>query len=233
MNEVLKKFLNECGFECIDDIKWAHAVNNVKYLEQALNDPKVGFLEVDISLSNSGEPIAAHYQDESDLTFANLLNKVKQSDKGIKLDFKDQRALLPCLQQLEASELQQPVILNADVLSVKDAPPATIEASEFIKLCRQNYPKGLLSVGWRTNENSVYSAEDIDEMLRACEGLNEVSFAIRASALPHSWENIKKLIEKERYTLTIWSAQPINKELKGWIIKNTDPQKCFYDFVNN
>jgi hypothetical protein len=233
MNEAIKEFLIKRKINNIGGIKWAHAVNDVKYLEQVLVDSHINFLEVDISLSEKGEPVAAHYSDESDLTFANLLNKVKQSSKGAKLDFKGQKALLPCLQQLEVSELQHPIILNADVLSVKDAPPATIAAEEFIKLCRHNYPKGLLSVGWRTEESSVYSAEDIDEMLRACEGLNEVSFAIRASALPHSWENIKKLIEKERYTLTIWSAQPINKELKGWIIKNTDPQKCFYDFVNN
>jgi hypothetical protein len=46
-----KNFLMNRNLKGIGDIKWAHAVNNTKYLEQALNNADVHFIEVDISLS--------------------------------------------------------------------------------------------------------------------------------------------------------------------------------------
>jgi hypothetical protein len=234
VNELLKKFLNERNLKGIGDIKWAHAVNNTKYLEQALSNADVHFIEVDISLSKELKPIAAHYNDESDLSFEQLLNLVKQSDKGLKLDFKDQKALLPCLKQLQSSNLHQPVILNADILSAENnAPSATIPPEEFINGCHEFYPDCLLSVGWRTNYDSTYTSEDIIKMLQLCRNIKEVTFPIRASILPRSWENIKKLLEKDGYTMTIWNSEPLDYDLKKWIEQNTDPKKCFYDFTTS
>jgi hypothetical protein len=231
MNDQIRKFLQDRNIDSISSLKWAHAVNDIKYLEQTLTSAEVDFLEIDISLSNKEDLIAAHYKDESDLSFDYLLNCIKQSDKGIKLDFKDKKAISPCLQKLQSGKLTQPVILNVDILSVKDAPPAIITPKEFIKLCQGVYPRGLLSVGWRTTEDSIYSAEVVDNMLRACRELAEVTFPVRASALPRSWKNIKRLIEKESYTLTIWNSSPLSQELYQWIIKKTDKNKCFYDFT--
>jgi hypothetical protein len=231
VNELLKKFLNERNLKGIGDIKWAHAVNNTKYLEQALSNADVHFIEVDISLSKELKPIAAHYNDESDLAFEQLLNLVKQSDKGLKLDFKDQKALLPCLKQLQSTNLHQTVILNADILSAENAPSATIPPEEFINDCQEFYPDGLLSVGWRTNYDSTYSSEDINKMMQLCRNIKDVTFPIRASILPRSWENVKKLLEKDGYTLTIWNSELLDDDLKKWIEQNTDPKKCFYDLM--
>jgi hypothetical protein len=230
MNDQIQKFLHDHHTDNISGLKWAHAVNDIKYLEQTLTSAEVDFLEIDISLSNKEVLIAAHYRNESDLNFDYLLNCIKQSDKGIKLDFKDQKAIEPCLQKLQSGKLTQPVILNVDILSVKGAPQAITSPEEFIKISQGVYPKGLLSVGWRTTEDSIYSNEDVGNMLRACSELTEVTFPVRASALPRSWKNIKRLIEKESCTLTIWNSSPLSQELYQWIIKNTDKNKCFYDF---
>jgi hypothetical protein len=233
MNEAVRHYLLSNKIKRIGDIKWAHAVNNVNYLEQTLANPDVDFFEVDISISHNGEPIAAHYSNESDLTFENLLNNVKGFDKGIKLDFKEQKAILPCLRNLQANQLHQPVILNADILSTENAPRATISPEEFINNCQEFYPNGLLSIGWRTNNDSNYTNEDIDKMLQLCRNIKVVTFPVRASILPRSWENVKKILEKDGYTLTIWNSEPLDSNLKKWIDQNTDPKKCFYDFTTS
>jgi hypothetical protein len=233
MNEALRHFLITNRIKRIGDIKWAHEVNNVNYLEQVIVNPNVDFLEIDISISRSGEPIAAHYGNESDLTFKNFLNKVKESDKGIKLDFKEQQAILPCLRNLQANQLHQPVVLNADILSTENAPSAAISPEEFINNCQDLYPHGLLSVGWRTNHDSNYTNEDTNKMLQLCRIIKYVTFPVRASILPRSWENVKKLLEKDGYTLTIWNSEPLENDLKNWIKQNTDPKKCFYDFTTS
>jgi hypothetical protein len=229
MNRSLGKFLTGKEIRALGDIKWAHAVNDVKYLKEVLANPKVHFLEVDIDFSRSGDPIAAHYSSESDLNLATLLNNIKYSKKGLKLDFKDPRAVIPTLALLKESQLLQPVILNADILSTKGAPAADIEPEWFIKNCQKHYPMGLLSLGWRTTEVSLYSKNDVNKMLDICRGIKEVTFPIRASLLPDSWPYVKKLIKKDYYTLTIWDSRPMDHELKQWLIKNMDPNKCFYD----
>jgi hypothetical protein len=231
VNESIKQFLIRRGLNSISDVKWAHAVNSVHLLDQALSSPNIDFLEVDISLSKDGVPIAAHYHDKSDLSFDNLIRRIKESEKRLKLDFKDQNAVVLCLEMLANSPLKQPVMLNADILSVEDAPEAIASPELFINTCMVNYPKGLLSLGWRTTENSAYSPEDIDKMLDICKGLESATFPVRASILPKFWRNVRKLIENKNHTLTIWNSQPPEDDLKNWIFKNTDPQKCFYDVL--
>jgi hypothetical protein len=231
VNESIKQFLIRRGLNSISDVKWAHAVNSAHLLDQALSSPNIDFLEVDISLSKDGVPIAAHYHDKSDLSFVELLNHVKHSDKGLKFDFKNQKAIILCLQLLAESSLMQPVILNADILSVKGAPDSEIQAGWFINYCQEYYPKGLLSLGWRTTENSAYSPEDIDKMLDICRDLENMTFPVRASILPKFWRNVRRLIENKNHTLTIWNSEPPEDDLKKWIFKNTDPQKCFYDVL--
>jgi hypothetical protein len=44
MNNSLRRYLDSLRIENIGDIKWAHAVNDIKYLEKALHDPNVDFI---------------------------------------------------------------------------------------------------------------------------------------------------------------------------------------------
>jgi hypothetical protein len=231
MDKTLRHFLITNRIKSIGDIKWAHAVNNANYLAQSLANPYVDFLEVDISISDNGDLIAAHYSNESDLSFDVLLNKVKESNKGLKLDFKDQKALLPCLKQLQSTDLHQPVILNADILTAQNAPEAIMPPEWFVINCQNYYSRGILSPGWRTNPDpkATYTAEDIEKMQLLFSGISKVTFCVRALMLPGSWNNAKKLLDDSSRTLTVWETKPVNNELKDWIVKNTDPKRCFYD----
>jgi hypothetical protein len=228
----MQKFINFFGVRAIGHIKWAHAINSQQTLQQALANPNINFLEVDISLSENGEPIAAHYSDKSDLTFTDLLNRLKYSRKGIKLDFKDQNTVGLCLEILSGVNLAQPVILNADILGLKGAPEAIINPDLFIKTCLTNYPKALLSLGWRTTSESRYELEDVNTMLALTKELGSVTFPVRASTLSQSWDAVKYLFAGKN-TLSIWNSDPINQELQAWINKNTDKNRCFYDFTTS
>jgi hypothetical protein len=230
MNNSLRRYLDSLRIENIGDIKWAHAVNDIKYLEKALHDPNVDFIESDVSVSRGGEPIAAHYSNTSDLKVEKLIKTVKHFNKVLKLDFKAHDALYPSLKLLNSADITNPVILNADIMKLKNAPAPIITPQDFISNSQKYYPEGLLSLGWRTTDSSTYEDEDIDKMLSICSDLKEVTFPLRASLLDKSWKEIKKLIEKENFTLTIWNSEPLSQRLKAWINQNTDAQKCFYDF---
>src|SRR5271170_6913756 len=80
------------------DVLWSHAVNSVEELDRALAGNTM-FIESDIRLSPTRvAAVAAHPPDmESDLTFANLLNRMKNSRQGLKLDFKDPEIVEQCL----------------------------------------------------------------------------------------------------------------------------------------
>jgi hypothetical protein len=66
-------------------------------------------------------------------------------------------------------------------------------------------------------------------MLELCKNLPYATFPVRASILPSCWDDVKRLIQKDGFTLTIWNSEPLDNDLKNWIFKNTDPKKCFYD----
>jgi hypothetical protein len=182
-------------------------------------------------MGGNNEPIASHDSTASDLSFLHFLERIKDIDKGLKLDFKIQKAIIPCLGYLRDLKPTQPIILNADILSVKNAPAAQIQPQWFINACQEYYPSGLLSLGWRTNPDSTYTEDDIDAMLELCKDLKNVIFPVRASILPASWNSVKKLLEDEGRTLTIWNSEPVNAELNNWLLKHTSKQNCFYDFT--
>jgi hypothetical protein len=231
----MKDFAKYFNKKTIGDIKWAHAVVSIELLEKALKDPNIDFLEVDISQNDDGELIAAHFSNHSDLLIAHLFGEVKKSKKGLKIDFKYQNTIEPCLNMLIAANIKQPIILNADILALKGSPQDTIEPNYFVPICKNFYPNGLLSPGWRTNEESIYMQSDIDTMLNHCKEVQYATFPIKATLLPEHWQNSKKLIEdtSKNYTLTIWDSDPLSKDLYEWIKQNTDPQKCFYDFITS
>ena len=65
------------------------------------------FIEADILLveNKHDEPIMAHPPEtESDLKFSEWLDLCLSSGKGLKLDFKTNNSVLPCLKSLNASK---------------------------------------------------------------------------------------------------------------------------------
>lgn len=79
------------------DIGWVHGANTRASLSAALSDPRVHFIEGDISWVGT-EIIMAHPPiTESDLEFEQWLDMTVATGKGAKLDFKSSDALVHCL----------------------------------------------------------------------------------------------------------------------------------------
>ena len=232
---MIEYFRFNFGIKCLGEITWAHAVNNTEKFERYLNSRDAMFIESDILLAKDGTPIAAHPPaSESNLVLADLLAGMKTSRQGLKLDFKDPKAVEPSLDLLKQAGLAQPVLLNADILKGPGGKSSKFEANEFIDRCLSFYSQGILSLGWTTTNNAdgEYSKADVSEMLRLCEGLEEVTFPIRACLLISSWQNLQSLISKASYSLTIWNNERVNPELMEWIKKHTDPEKTMYDLID-
>ncbi len=228
-------FKKTWNIETSGQVIWAHAVNSLEKLEESLSDPAVMMIETDISISGENQIIAAHPpKKESDLTINILIEQIKESKKGLKLDFKDPATFSPTLEILRSINLSIPIILNADVLTGNGGWKSPFNPTEFIKTAKQKYPQGMLSLGWTTKPDPafVYTSENIDEMLGLVGDLSEVTFPVRASLLPTSWDQLSRLLQKHGRTLSIYNNEPMDQDLIDWIAQNTDPAKCFYDFTD-
>lgn len=217
----------------LGDITWAHAVNSREKLRHALADPRMMMIESDIRLSPAGEIIATHPPlEESDLSFVELLEAVQTTKQGLKLDFKDVEAIRPCLAQLQARQMQRPVLLNANILQGMGGWSPQIQAADFLAWCKDLYPQGILSIDWTMGYYSTaYSRENVEEMLKLCRDhdLQRVTFPVRATYLPACWEHIARLLQMEGYSLTIWDGGPLPKDLVRWLREETDPTRVCYD----
>lgn len=233
-------FRQEFGVSRPGDILWSHAVNGLEKFGRFLNNPAAMFIESDIRLSiKSGEPVAVHPPEtESDLTFRELIDRMKQSKQGLKLDFKDPEILLTCLNIIKSAGLQQPVFLNADILQGTGANISKFSARGFVSLCRAHYPKGIFSIGWTTTADleKPYNSTQVDEMLKLCADydLGCVTFPVRACLMPKSEKELNRLLAASPdFTLTVWNNESVSGDLRDWIRNHTDPAKTFYDFIDD
>ena len=232
---IIEAYFKQFGATKPGDIHWSHAVNSRERLARFLNNPAAMIIESDIRILPAGVAVAAHPPEmESDLTFDELIAAMQKSEQGLKLDFKDPEILVGCLEKLREISLPQPIFLNADILQGNGANPSKFNTVGFLALCKKYYSAGILSVGWTTiaDPERGYTKQNVDEMLALCHDIAEVTFPVRACLLPNSSAEIERLIKKEGRTLTIWNNEPVSDELRDWIKNNTDPQKTFYDFID-
>jgi Uncharacterized conserved protein (DUF2181) len=236
MHDVLSYLQKYYPIKILGDITWSHATNSQEKLQIALNDPQLMMIEVDVRVNPEGNPVLAHPPAvDSDLSFAEFIQIMANHHQGIKLDFKDAEILIPCLTILRESNLQQPVLLNAGILQGYRSYPPKFSAVGFMALCKKIYPRGILSPDW-TLYQDPYTKENIDEMLELCHshGIRQITFPIRTSDLPISWEHLSRLIEDDGYTITAWDGKPVSKDLLQWLQENIDPTKvCFDCFDEN
>ena len=233
MTELIEYLKKEFGMITPGDVRWSHAVNSLAKLEHTLKSNTIDIIESDIRENGQGIPVCVHPPEtESDLPYIELLSQMKGSKKGLKLDFKDPSILEVCLQQLKQASLTQPILLNADILQGSGANPSKFDPQAFLQLCDEYYPNGILSVGWTTNTTDGYTRENIDEMVALVAGRKNVTFPIRACLLEKSWDSLTQLLNiDETYTLSIWNNEKVTNA--EWIKKHTNPQRCFYDFIDD
>ncbi|XP_072438383.1 protein FAM151B [Chiloscyllium punctatum] len=213
------------------EIIWYHAANRKAQMEEALKSD-AHMIEADILIasqgSHRGEPIMAHPPEtDSDNTLHNWLSEVRQSDKGIKLDFKSLSAVEPAMKMLISMKdlLTRPVWINADIL------PGPNESKDFLRIVTSYLPHVTLSLGWRTD--SSYTWEMVKEMEQICQTLNQpVTFPVRAALVRPSWPQLSWLVEQsERYSLTVWTAREdlYTVEDMLYIRENVDKSRIYFD----
>lgn len=212
------------------NVTWAHAVNSCESLAAALAVEGCHMIEADllvrpskaqssaasrwkragasagVSMVTARDVIMCHPPcTDSDLTFDMFFKRVFLAVKGgrrvgLKLDFKDENAVLPVLRVLEDAQVgchpltyegaheatrRMPVWLNADVVKGPGG-RIPIPGEAFIKRCQKHCPSATLSLGWTHTGTPFlgYTALQIESMSNLVRGVrNHVTFAVSAAHL--------------------------------------------------
>uniref|UniRef100_A0A7S0WNM7 Menorin-like domain-containing protein n=1 Tax=Pyramimonas obovata TaxID=1411642 RepID=A0A7S0WNM7_9CHLO len=170
----LASLLAHFGLESPVNLVWSHATNSHALLKESLEGGKVHMIEADILMgrheTDGGEggaeiPIMAHPPaTSSDLSFAEFARSVREQHAnggrriGVKLDFKDPKAVVPVLQNLTSEGVGEnsPVWVNADIWQGPGGAVPKFNAMEFLAACRKYCPYASLSVGWTTGPGGLH-----------------------------------------------------------------------------
>jgi hypothetical protein len=231
----IKQILEFFDLKEVGQIKWSHRVNDKNLLTKSCLDSVIHFIEGDIILAEDGKVVMAHPPaTDGDLEFTDWFKEIIKSKKGAKLDFKDPRAVMFCLNTIKKYEPNVPIILNADILIGPGSDQVAFNATEFINACQKNYPSGILSVGWTTkcDNSKIYTDKMIKEMLSVVKDIkSDITFPIRIFYLEKSYHNLKKLLKLPHSSLTLWNNEPVGPQTISWIKDNTSPENTFYDII--
>jgi len=234
--ETLRNYCQEVwGLSDSSHIRWAHAANNRVEYDVARNDPNVHIIEVDVIVDGAGTAVLGHPPAKTGDPVQGFLEEMLESEQGVKVDFKSWQAVSQVLEMLNRLQLSQLVILNADILQGNAANAPAVPAERFIDVCQQQFPAGLLSLGWTTRRRKPYTARNVDEMLSVVADLEEVLFPIRTSLARRSWQQLERLIpdDKPGWGLSLWntvSEVPRRRNI-DWIVQRTDG-RAVYDFMD-
>jgi len=243
-----QEIINLLGASEPGEVEIWHRVNSVRRLERAVAVGVARVLEIDVF---DRELVVQHDSSErSDFDLFQVINivtnvtNVTNGPPCLKLDFKEQGAIKPALELLSQVNFKPPAILNADVFL---GPGANGEenqlfAKEFILLCQQYCPQGLLSLGWKTEvdqhgkpiDGQIYTRGMCQQALAVIEEMGwkgGVTFPVRACYLRQSWNNLKQLL-REKYTLTLWNNEKVDTKLLQWITGNLSLKQYFFDLID-
>ncbi|XP_077005668.1 protein FAM151A [Tamandua tetradactyla] len=231
-------------------VTWYHAANSRENLEAALQTDTM-VLEADITVeglntvNETGIPIMAHPPNiYSDNTLQQWLEAVlTSSQKGIKLDFKSIKAVGPSLDLLrqltEQGRVQRPVWINADILKGPNVPISIeVNATRFLGLIQEKYPKVTLSPGWTTlyvpsAQTNAYTRAMVEKMQGLVRALpQKVTFPVRASMVRPAWPHFSWLLDQsERYSLTLWQAatDPMSVDDLLYVRDNCATHQAYFD----
>ncbi|XP_004642658.1 protein FAM151A [Octodon degus] len=231
-------------------VTWSHGANSQDQMEEGLSSDSM-VLEADVNIeglntfNETGVPIMAHPPAiYSDNTLQHWLDTVlSRSQKGIKLDFKSIKAVSPSLDLLrqltDAGRVQRPVWINADILpGPNNFISVPVNATQFLALVQEKYPRTTLSVGWTTLYapplfTSPYTKAMLEEMQDLVGAVpQKVTFPVRAVMVRAAWPHFSWLLDQsDRYTLTLWqgTTDPVSVDDLLYIRDNTETHRVYYD----
>ncbi|XP_062985740.1 protein FAM151B isoform X2 [Elgaria multicarinata webbii] len=242
---ILDYFLNAKQIKTRDgaEIIWYHRANNKLQMTEAIRST-AHMIEADVLLhegAESDEPIMAHPPEtSSDNTLKEWLNEIKNTNKGIKLDFKSLAAVNPSLRLLGNTKLRQPIWMNADILPGPNGSNCVVDAKGFLDTVISFFPDVTLSLGWTTGwsnlkYNKGYSSAMVQEMAAICRELTQpITFPVRAALVRQSISELLWLLEQsDRYTLTIWTGKHDEYSVEDllFIRDSFDKSRVFYDIL--
>ncbi|XP_033020128.1 protein FAM151B isoform X1 [Lacerta agilis] len=242
---ILDYFLNAKQIKTRDgaEIIWYHRANNKLQMTEAIQSP-AHMIEADVLLceeEGSGEPIMAHPPEtSSDNTLKEWLNEIKNTSKGIKLDFKSLAAVNPSMKLLGDIKLRQPVWINADILPGPNGSNCVVDAKAFLDTVISFFLDVTLSLGWTTGWinlkcNKGYSLAMVQEMAKICRDLTQpITFPVRAALVRQSIPELLWLLQQSnRYTLTIWTGKHDDYSVEDllFIRDSFDKSSVFYDIL--
>lgn len=231
---ILNKLLSELKVNSASEINWAHRVISRQKLKDALENEDIHCIEADILRGKSGDIIMCHPpENESDLTYSEFMHSIKNTHKGIKLDFKDPSVVAECLSILNKSDLKMPILLNADILRGPGGNVPSFDAGTFVQQA-STVPNAILSVGWTTKpvNGAQYTMEMVEEMTELTRDYpSHVTYPVRIFYSQNSLAALNKLIMDKERSLTWWNNEPVSEDLKNNLLSNTDRARCFYDIT--
>jgi len=218
----------------IGGIRWAHAVNSKAQLDRVLETAH--FIESDIYWDRKGNIIYAHPpRRKSDLDLHDLYQRAYHADAriGVKLDVKAPEILGFVLSRF-SQYFHRPVIINADILTGNDGMVSPFNPRAFIDLCRDHLrynPNTIISPGWTTTKGRPYTKENVDQMIKLCRGIKNITFPVRLSLLQPSWPQLQRLLAANKlWTLSVWSGTDyVTNEQNWWLARNNIGQRAFID----
>ncbi|XP_072045274.1 uncharacterized protein [Amphiura filiformis] len=236
------------------EISWASGVNTRDTLLEVMKDFLVMMLEADIDFITSSDkktktPIIINSETKpgdfsGDMTMVEWMSKIsKYSNKGMKLNFKDDEALrvaFPLLYTMKET-LHAPIWIHADVVAGPNNPKVTVHAKNLLDIIKE-FPKVTLSLGWSTEwdpdgHQFSYTWREVINMAKVCAPIRQhVSFAVRAVFAVRSIRQLKWILSlTNRFTITVWAnkydilAIPELYHFR----KNMDPKKVYYNLPLN
>ena len=222
-------------------LSWAHAVNNKVYLDEVLANSHIMMLEADVLMDPlKNIPIMAHPPfTSSDIDLEHWINAVIQTNKGLKLDFKQDAAVTESyniINRTLSTDNHQPIILNADILlgPNSDTDNEPVHPKLFIDLCKK-FPKIIISPGWVTQfkpNGAGYSWENVKEMYNLVKDLKQdTTFPIRASLVTVSSEQLIWLLEQDvdKFSLTVWTSIFDTYNVKELLFLRTFKKQVYFD----
>ncbi|XP_044302621.1 protein FAM151B isoform X2 [Varanus komodoensis] len=242
---ILDYFLNAKQIKTRDgaEIIWYHRANNKLQMKEAIQST-AHMIEADILLQEGvgrSEPVMAHPPEtSSDNSLQEWLNEVKNTNKGIKLDFKSLAAVNPSIKLLGDLKLRQPIWLNADILPGPNGSNCVVDAKGFLDTVTSFFPAVTLSLGWTTDWinlkcNKGYSSAMVQEMAAICSNLVQpITFPVRAALVRQSISELTWLLQQsDRYTLTIWTGKYDEYSVEDllYIRDSFDKNRVFYDLL--
>ena len=222
------------------NLSFYHGVNSRDALNKFIASG-ADYAEGDVSIGSNGSLIMAHPpQKSSDLSFMNWLRILTNTNRSIKIDFKDPLAIDTAIENLLFYGLhqQQPkdsvrLILHADIIR-GPLGHVPIFSTQDLKKIRKYFPHAIISLGVTlTKDSPVIGSEILSQLKSEASKIGgPITFSILATHTTPEIINFLYNIQFDR-NITFWDhpAHKVSLQLYEYLIHKAPD--AFFDLRDN